>query len=139
MASIFVANRSNVQVDGAVIEGLQSVAYRVVTEREDIRAVGSSERIDVSFGLRTVHGELVVKSTDSTLDKHLNDQTKTQLVVNLKKDQATDAPKMTLGFDECFIEGKSFGMDAGGTAVTTYSFTAKIVRDTSEKAAPATK
>jgi hypothetical protein len=38
--------------------------YRVVTEREDIRAVGSGERVDVSFGLRSVQGELVVKSAN---------------------------------------------------------------------------
>lgn len=129
MATIFAANRSNIQIDGEIVEGLQSIVYRVTTEREDIRAVGSSERIDVSFGLRTVQGELVVKSANYKLDQHLADQTKTQLVVNLKKDTAADAPKRTLGFDNCYIEGKSFGMDAGGSAVTTYSFTASIVRE----------
>ncbi|MFZ2725363.1 MAG: hypothetical protein WAX77_03835 [Methylococcaceae bacterium] len=129
MATIFAANRSNVQIDGELIEGLQSIVYRVVTEREDIRAVGSSERIDVSFGLRTVQGELAVKSANYVLDKHLTDQSKTQLVVNLKKDQAADAPKRTLSFDNCYIEGKSFGMDAGGSAITTYLFTASLVRE----------
>ena len=129
MANIFAANRSNVQIDGAPIEGLQSIVYRVSTEREDIRAVGSSERIDVSFGLRTVQGELVVKSANYVLDQHLTEQTKTQLVVNLKKDTATDAPKRTLSFDNCYIEGKSFSMGAGGSALTTYSFTASLVRE----------
>lgn len=129
MATLFAANRSNVQIDGEPIEGLQSIVYRVTTEREDIRAVGSSERIDVSFGLRTVQGELVIKSANYVLDKHLTEQTKTQLVVNLKKDQAADAPKRTLSFDNCYIEGKSYGMDAGGTAVTTYFFTASLVRE----------
>lgn len=129
MATIFAANRSNIQVDGEPVEGLQSIVYRVTTEREDIRAVGSSERIEVSFGLRTVQGELVVKSANYVLDKHLTDQTMTQLVVNLKKDQAADAPKRTLGFDNCYIEGKSFSMGAGGSGLTSYSFTASIVRE----------
>lgn len=129
MATIFAANRSNIQIDGELVEGLQSIVYRVTTEREDIRAVGSSERIDVSFGLRTVQGELVVKSANYVLDKHLTEQTKTQLVVNLKKDSAADAPKRTLGFDNCYIEGKSFAMDAGGSAVTSYAFTASLVRE----------
>ena len=38
MTAIFVANRSSVLIDGAAVEGLQSLAFRVVTEREDIRA-----------------------------------------------------------------------------------------------------
>jgi hypothetical protein len=139
MSAIFIANRSNVQVDGTEIKGLQSITYRVVTEREDIRAVGSSERIDVSFGLRTVLGELVVKSADEKLDKLLASQTKTQFVVNLKKDDADNSPKMTLAFDDCFIESKSFAMNAGGTAVTTYSFTATKLRDSDDKSAPAAK
>jgi translation elongation factor EF-1beta len=129
MATVFVAQRSSVLIDGHAVEGLQSLAFRVVTEREDIRAVGSSERIDVSFGLRIVHGEIVVKSANYGLDAHLNEQSKFQLVVNLKKDPAADAPKRTLSFDDCFVEGKSFGMDAGGTAVTTYAFSATRVRE----------
>ncbi len=37
MPTVFSANRSSVLVDGEAIEGLQSLAFRVVTEREDIR------------------------------------------------------------------------------------------------------
>ena len=129
MPSVFSANRSNVLIDGEAIEGLQSLAFRVVTEREDIRAVGSSERVDVSFGLRTVLGEIVVRSHDTALDGHLDGQTRFQLVATLKKDAAADAPSRTLSFDDCFVEGKSFGMEAGGTAVTTYAFTATRVRE----------
>ena len=39
MPTVFSANRSNVLVDGKALEGLQSLVFRVVTEREDIRAV----------------------------------------------------------------------------------------------------
>ena len=129
MTALFVANRSSVLIDGAAVEGLQSLAFRVVTEREDIRAVGSGERIDVSFGLRTVQGELVVKSATYVLDTHLSQQSSFQLVANLKKDPAADAPRRTLSFDDCYVDGKSFGMDAGGTAVTTYAFSATRVRE----------
>ncbi len=129
MTALFVANRSSVLIDGVAVEGLQSLAFRVVTEREDIRAVGSSERVDVSFGLRTVQGELVVKSATYVLDTHLAQQSSFQLVANLKKDPAADAPKRTLSFDDCYVEGKSFGMDAGGSAVTTYAFSATRVRE----------
>lgn len=130
MPKVFSANRSSVLVDGEAVEGLQNIAFRVVTEREDIRAIGSDERIDVSFGLRTVHGELVVKSNADKLDTLLQERAKFQLVVNLKKEIgiSTDATR-SLSFDDCFVEGKSFGMDAGGTATTTYSFTATRVRE----------
>lgn len=129
MTALFVANRSSVLIDGVAVEGLQSLVYRVVTEREDIRAVGSGERVDVSFGLRSVQGELVVKSADYVLDAHLAGQSSFQLVANLKKDPATDAPRRTLSFDDCYVEGKSFGMDAGGSAVTTYAFSATRIRE----------
>ena len=129
MATVFTANRSNVTLDGAVVEGLQSLVFRVVTEREDIRAVGSNERIDVSFGLRTVQGEIVVKSANYTLDTHLQKQSRFQMMVNLKKDEGPDAPKRTLTLDGCFVETKSFGMDAGGSAITTYGFTAASLNE----------
>jgi hypothetical protein len=104
MPTVFSANRSSVLVDGEAIEGLQSLAFRVVTEREDIRAVGSDERVAVSFGLRTVQGELTVRSASFKLDGHLDKQAKFQLVANLKKDDAADSPKRTLSFDDCYIE-----------------------------------
>lgn len=129
MATVFSANRSNVLVDGEAIEGLQSLAFRVVTEREDIRAIGSSERVTVSFGLRTVQGEIVVRSASFKLDDHLKDQSKFQIVANLKKDEAADSPKRTLSFDECYVENKDFSIGAGGTVVTTYVFTATRVRE----------
>lgn len=129
MATVFTANRSSVLVDGEPLDGLQSLTFRVVTEREDIRAVGSVERVDVSFGLRRVEGELAIKSANFVLDTHLLDQSAFQLVANLKKDASADSPKRTLSFDDCYVETKAFGMDAGGSAVTTYRFTATRVRE----------
>ena len=52
MPTVFSANSSSILLDCTAIEGLQSITFRVTTEREDIRAVGTHERIDVSFGLR---------------------------------------------------------------------------------------
>lgn len=129
MATIFSANRSSVLLDGEAIEGLQSLAYRVVTEREYIRAVGSDERIDVNFGLRTVEGEMIILSTNIALDTHLQAQSKFQLVANLKKDESAESAKRTLSFDDCYMEAKSFGMDAGGRPTTTYQFSATRVRE----------
>lgn len=129
MPSVFSANRSNILIDGEPVEGLQSLVFRIVTEREDIRAVGSDERVDVIFGLRTVHGELAFQSIHAPLDTHLGARTKFQLVANLKRDESEDAPRRTLSFDDCFVESKSFAMGAGGSAATTYVFTATRVRE----------
>jgi hypothetical protein len=128
MPTVFSANRSSVLVDGAAVEGLQSLVYRVVTEREDIRAVGSNERVEVIFGFRTVRGELVVKSASFTLDGLLDKRQKFQLVANLKRTEGTEDTR-TMSFDDCFVEGKAFQLDAHGSAVTTYAFSATRVRE----------
>src|SRR4051812_44288588 len=113
MPTIFSANRSSVLVNGTPVEGLQSLVYRVVTERQDVRAIGTDERVDVIFGLRTVQGELVVASANTDLDAALTDRSKFQIVANLKRDEAEGA-KRTLSFDDCFVEGKSFSLSSGG-------------------------
>lgn len=129
MTMVFAANRSKVQVDGEPVDGLQSLAFRVLTAKQDIPAIGQSERIEVIFGLRTVQGELSVRSVSAKLDGHLAGQIKFQIVAELKKDEGDKAPKRTLSFDDCYVEGKTFSLDASGTALTTYSFNATRVRE----------
>lgn len=130
MPSIFAANSSTLLLDGKPVEGIQSLTFRVVTEREDVRAVGTHERIDVSFGLRTVLGEVSVRSHDAMLDKHLDERTKFDLLATLKKDKGmVDKGGREFAFDGCFLEAKRLNMDAGGTALTTYTFTATRVRE----------
>jgi hypothetical protein len=130
MPTVFSANSSSILIDGKPIEGLQSLAFRVVTEREDIRAIGSDERIDVSFGLRTVVGELIIRSSSAELNKLLDDRTAFQLVASLSKAKGIQVADkaVTYAFDQCFLESKSFEMGAGGTAATTYGFSATRVR-----------
>lgn len=129
MPIVYSANKSNLLVDGGPVAGLQSLAFRIVTERDDIRAVGSSERVDVSFGLRTVQGEIVVRSADHTLDEHMDQQTSFQLIANLKKREEQEGSKRTYSFDDCFVESKYLIMEAGKTAATTYLFSATRVRE----------
>lgn len=128
MPTVFSANRSSILVDGEAVEGLQSLVFRVVTEREDIRAIGSNERVDVIFGLRTVQGELVIRSASVKLDTLLQNRAKFQLVASLKRTEGNDETR-TVSFDDCFIEGKSFRLDAHGSAATSYAFTATRVRE----------
>ncbi len=130
MATIYSANSSNVLIDGDPLEGLQSLAFQVVMEREDIRAVGTDERVDVSFGLTTVQGSLVVRSASAKLDELLREKVKFQIVANLAKENGITAPGSTTdyAFDDCFVESKAFALTANGSAVTTYGFSATRVR-----------
>lgn len=129
MPTVFSANHSSLLIDGDPVEGVQSLAFRVVTEREDIRAIGSDERVDVSFGLRTVAGEVTVRSTAVVLDDKLATRTGFNMVAALKKGQGADDPQRSYAFDDCFVETKQFAIGANGTAETTYVFTATRVRE----------
>ena len=129
MPTILAASRSSVLLDGEPIEGLQSLTYKVKKNREDIPAIGTDERIDVSFGLKIVEGTLKVKSTNAVLNGHLAENSKFQVVANLKKELGISQTTQSVTFDDCFLDDKEFGIDANGVAVTTYFFTATRVRE----------
>ncbi|MFZ4405750.1 MAG: hypothetical protein ACOYOH_00345 [Paracraurococcus sp.] len=130
MATVFSANKSSVLVDGEAVEGLQSLTYRVQTEQEDVRGVGTDERVAVVFGLRTVLGELAVKSVSTKLDDMLGKQAAFQLVADLKQDESETSPKRKLSFDGCYVQDKRFSLAANGSVLTTYAFTATRLRET---------
>lgn len=129
MPTVLNANNSTLLVDGDNVEGVQSIAFRVVTERENIRAIGSEERVAVSFGLRTVQGEIVVRSVAAGLDGKLATRASFNMVASLKNGPGADAVQRSYAFDDCYVESKSLGVIAGGVAETTYFFTATRVRE----------
>ena len=124
------ANVSNIKVDGEVIPGLQAIEYKIVRNRQNVHNIGIDERIGVDYGPMFVTGTLRVRSTYPKLDKLLitgvADVKSFQLVVELKK--LGEAIK-TLSFDDCYLEGKSFSMDANGVGISDYSFTATRLRE----------
>ncbi len=131
MATILSANRSNVSIttegeEPKTIEGLQSITYKSLREREDVAGIGSDERIDVAFGLKIVKGSLKVKSTDSTLNNALSNGTAFQLIANLKSQSEKQG---TVTFDQCYLDDKEFQIDASGIGITTYFFNATNVRE----------
>jgi hypothetical protein len=130
MATVFSANKSSVLVDGEAVDGLQSLAFRTQTEQEDVRGVGTDERVAVVFGLRTVLGELAVKSASTKLDDLLSKQAVFQLVADLKQDDSDNSPKRKLSFDGCYLQDKRFTLGAGGSVLTTYAFSATRLRET---------
>ena len=128
--SIISANVSGITVDGKTIPGLQSIEYKVVRNRQNVHHIGVDERIGVDYGPMFVSGTMRVRSTFPELDKNLlakvGDNKSFQLVVSLKK-FGKDIKKLT--FDECYVEGKNFAMDANGVGVTEYSWTATRLRE----------
>jgi hypothetical protein len=77
-----------------------------------------------------VTGSLRVRSTYPKLDTMLiasaGEFKSFQIVVELKK--LGEAIK-TLTFDDCYLEGKTYAMDANGVGTSDYSFTATRVRE----------
>lgn len=127
---IISANVSNIKVDGEVVPGLQYIDYKIVRNRQNVHNIGIDERVGVDYGPMYVEGSLRVRSTypvfDTMLITGVADVTPFQLVVELKK--GGEAIK-TLSFDECYLEGKSFSMDANGVGMSEYSFTGTRLRE----------
>lgn len=128
--SIISANVSSITVDGKTIPGLMSIEYKIVRNRQNIHHIGADERIGVDYGPMFISGTMRVRSTYPPFDKKLlsnvTEKNSFQLVVELKKWGST---VKKLIFDDCYLEGKSFAMDANGVGVTDYSWTATRLRE----------
>ncbi len=124
------ANVSNVKIDGHVIPGLQAIDYKVTRSRQNIHQINSEERLGVDYGSLIVTGALRIRSTYPDLDKSLLAEAKDvkpfQLVVELKKGPLA---VKTLTFDDCYLEDKTFALDANGVGISVYTFTATRLRE----------
>jgi hypothetical protein len=125
MAQIFTAFASEVKINEETVEGLQSIEYTVVKNRQQVGAIGTDERIAVYFGIKNVAGKLRVASVNGTLDGFLQSNSSFSVSATLRNGDAVRA----VSFDSCFLEDKSFGLGAEGHAETIYSFTATRVRE----------
>jgi hypothetical protein len=122
-ATIFAANESSVQVNGAPLEGVRSIDYRAQRARTNVYALGSPERVGMISGPQSVDGTIRVASTAAVLDK-LAPEATFDLLVSLHHGQAVTE----VAFDECVLTEKSFDMSASGHGEAVYSFTAIRVR-----------
>ncbi len=127
---IISANVSNVKVDGDIIPGLQAIEYKIVRNRQNVHNIGIDERVGVDYGPMYVEGTLRVRSTypkfDTMLITGVAEVKPFQLVVELKKGGKSIK---TLSFDECYLEGKVFSMDANGVGISDYTFTGTRLRE----------
>ena len=121
---------STVTVEGEVIEGLQSIEFRVKRRQTDIEGVGLAERIGVEpMGLVTVTGTLRVKSLNKKLDELLFNRQSFNMVAELKRG---DELVKKITFDESYLDDKSFELGASppnDIATTVYTFTSTRVRE----------
>jgi hypothetical protein len=124
MPTIFAANESTVLVNGEPVEGVRSIEFRRHQVRENIYALGSSERIAMTSGPSGVDGRLTVASTSALLDRAPADQA-FQITAQLRHGETV----MSVTFDDCFLLDKSFGLGVGGHGEAVYSFTAARVRE----------
>ena len=122
MPSIFAASESKVLVNGTEVEGVRSIDYRHVQRRENVYALGSTERLDSVSGPQHVEGRLTVASASAVLDG-LQHDTVFQVIAQLKKgDSGT-----TVSFVDCEIHETSFSLEVGGFGEAVYGFTATRV------------
>src|SRR6266545_4531219 len=110
MPQIYTALASEVKVNEETIEGLQSIEYQQVKNRQQIGAIGTDERIAVFFGLKVVTGKLRVASSNATLDKFLQENTEFSISATLRHGDT----KRQVSFDTCFLDDKSFALGAQG-------------------------
>lgn len=135
--SVISANVSDIKCDGETISGLQAIEFKIMRSRQNIHRIGSEERLAVDQGPMYVIGSLRVRSTypkfDTILIKGQAEVTPFQLVVDLKSSalgtKAWGQPVKTLTFDECYLEDKTFTLDANGIGMSVYTFTATRLRE----------
>ncbi len=123
MALVFAANESSVQIDGEAVDGVRSIEYRQLQARQNVYALGSAERVAMVSGAQSVEAVVRVASTSKKLNAIGDAQF--QLTAQLKHGDA----KMTVTFDECFLQSKSFQLGVGEHGEATYGFTAARVRE----------
>jgi hypothetical protein len=124
MPTIFAANESSILVDKTPVEGVRSLEYRHQQARSSVYALGSAERVGMVSGPQVVEGRLRVVSTSAALNALTTDKDFT-LTAHLQQGKS----KLTLTFDECFLQAKSLELTVGDHGESLYEFTATRVRE----------
>lgn len=123
MQKIFAASESTVLVDGEPVEGVQGIDYRMRRDRNNIYALGSTERVGVTSGSYEVQGRLRVTSASAQLDG-LSGEQQFQIIAQLKHGDA----EQTVTFDDCCLTEKSFDLSVNGQGAAIYAFSAARIR-----------
>lgn len=124
MATVLSANRSNVLVNGKVLQGLQEISFHTEKPVSDIIAIGTDERVGVVYGPSRVTGALRVRSASDELEELYKSKGSFQVFASLKHVTAEGEVTREVTLDECQIIGKGFQLAAGGVVEVVYHFSA---------------
>jgi hypothetical protein len=109
--------------------GLQSIEYKINLNKEDHYDTGDHLRKYVTYGYKEVSGILRIKSVSPLLDALLDKMEVSSDSFSLQVILSDGTNSKTLDFQNCYLEGKEFGMDVDQNAVASYSFTARDVKE----------
>jgi len=129
---LIAASTSKISIDGKDVPGVQSIDFTIQRNRQNIHSVNTEERVGAYYGALYVEGSIRVRSAFADLDKKLYEtipQLKHFQIVLELHPQGSDSMVKKITFDECYVENKSFGMDATGVAISTYQFTSTRIRE----------
>jgi hypothetical protein len=129
--TIWSATESKVLVDGAEIEGLQSIEFKVNRSRTDIVSVGKQVRDGVEYGVKVITGKLRVKSTCQPLDEKLSKTVLEEAGFSLSAQLKKGTASKTVDFQGCYLDDREFTMDVNGVGVAVYTFSAQDVKESS--------
>jgi hypothetical protein len=117
-------------IDGKKVKGVQSINYKISKNRQNVHSIDSDKRIGSDYPDLFITGSIEAKSEISDLDKRIYETTPElkpfQIVLELQ-DNNINIKKIT--FDECYLEDKTFAMDANEVAITTYQFGSTRVKE----------
>jgi hypothetical protein len=129
---IYSARWSNATVTtkaGMEPVGVQALEYRINLNKQDHYESNDHLRKYVTYGYKQVGGSITVKSASQKLDELLDKPEEANNSFALHVELSDGTNKKILDFQECFLEGKNFGIDVNGNGVATYAFTAKDVKE----------
>lgn len=109
--------------------GVQSIEYRINLNKQDHYESGGHLRSNVTYGNKQVSGVIQIKSASDLLDALLDKMEEANDSFSLHVELSDGVNKKVLDFQQCFLDGKEFGMDINGNGVASYSFTAKDVKE----------
>jgi len=124
MPTIFSASESTVLVNGEPVHGVQSIQYRRTLSRENVYALGSSERIGVIRGRYAVEGRLTVLSTSQQLDALREDD-----LFLLSATFRQGETEVNVSFEDCQLVDKQFELGVGGHGMSEYAFIGVRMRE----------
>ena len=109
--------------------GVQSIEYKINLNKQDHYESGGHLRSNVTYGNKQVSGVIQVKSASDLLDGLLDKMEEANDSFSLHVELSDGTSKKILDFQQCFLDGKEFGIDINGNGIASYSFTAKDVKE----------